>query len=473
PGESEAPWLEAPAGYLRSAAGRLWRGDASGLRVLRQCAQQDAALGGTLSECDTLWSLWRQSDVGGAVACGTQSLTDCISHACHSGKPWRDQLEARAQGALSRLQGDPVASEKLRKLLIGAHQRADARLQGADPAMLAGPTLLALLSGRLRHAWRLAADGTTAGELLLGLGGAAAQSSKLGLAERLERCVANSLEDTGADLTRAGPELLERFRAAAGPGAGLPLQGIAAVLDDLGVGLPPDLQLVLDATLPLCRSRGDSASWWRALGESLFDPEQARRVREALGAGERLVQRAAAWREGRLGRAAAARAERVDLEGLLLGSLGRLDPEKLLQQCDAAAEDPRAREALLQQALDLCLELLLEALPSLSIPEVRFEHRGSSYRGEGSAVAPQQGEREGPPRWGRPWWPPRRGGRRRGRPLQQGGAPAGGARGVGRVPECPVLREGARGAGGGGGGERHRPGHHPRRGAGGAARAGE
>lgn len=63
------------------------------------------------------------------------------------------------------------------------------------------------------------------------------------------------------------------------------------------------------------------------------------------------------------------------LEERLFANLESLNPEELLDGAEAALTDGTARQRLLSHVTDLCLDFLLDYLPSMPIPAITVPPR--------------------------------------------------------------------------------------------------
>lgn len=298
--------------------------------------------------------------------------------------PQLERMQQRSSRFFTRITTDKTLGGKASKLFSGAQSRIMERLKGAEGQGLeawVGAVKERVIKQLSVHKAMLveSLEGFDVKDLDLRRIIAASWDPRT-LEEQLEKSMLRALEVSG--LSSSGTELLDRFLTSSSSVAQIPglkrgYQSLLSALAELNVEVPGPIQKLLEAQAN--GSTQDAKAWQEAIVSSLDDQQLVSGANALLEKGESVL----AHFEELKGMNTVAKVfdhfENEDLEREVLKRLQSLDPDSLLQTAETAVSSAEAREQLLGQLKDACLDFVLKILPAIHIEKVEGTDNGCDW----------------------------------------------------------------------------------------------
>jgi hypothetical protein len=327
------------------------RGDMLGCRgsiMTPECKPQSA-------EMKELGKKLKDTSVGQVVVHGVERLQEQAQYIHDADAPYAERLKARVCGLASNALAEDAMREKAHRLLLGAWQVVDRRLESYSPM--------------------LASQASNITNILMDQCSGIIQQCGMLLSTRIELGITSALAASSADPTLAGAELLDRFRAIGNQPASVtrvPAGQTLAMLDGLGLPLPASTRCVL--------RHSPEQPLESTMLEALDQDDIAMKAESVIKKGEALLEGFHKAANSRIVNGALHNLESQDIENDLFERMKHFDTEKFLGECDRAMVDSSTRQSMVDQFLDGCLDFVLKILPAINIPEASSTHRGTAFR---------------------------------------------------------------------------------------------
>lgn len=199
------------------------------------------------------------------------------------------------------------------------------------------------------------------------------------LEAQLEESLVAALQLSGMEVNAA--ELLDRFESSASV-VGLPLvqrtyRGLLTTLSELDIEVPPPIQKLIEAHA--AGRTQDIATWQAAVISSLDDEQVVKNTTELMKKGEQVLDKLSDFKKNKTVMEIMEHLEKQDLEREFVETFRGLDAEKLVGTADLALTDAAARERLVSELKDTCLDFILRVLPAIRIEKLTGNDNGCDW----------------------------------------------------------------------------------------------
>jgi len=200
------------------------------------------------------------------------------------------------------------------------------------------------------------------------------------LERQLERSLLAAIKLSGLE-SGSGAELLDKFDdqniASQIPAVRQTSQSILALLGELNIDVPGPVREVLEA-----QSAGQLPSgktWEVAMLGALDDESVVRGAEQLILKGENLLRKAQQLKENKTIARVVGHLESEDIERSLLQKIYSLNPEAMIAEAECALTHAEAREKLVSQLKDTCLDFILKILPAIHIEKATGSDNGCDW----------------------------------------------------------------------------------------------
>jgi hypothetical protein len=300
--------------------------------------------------------------------------------------PQLEQMQQRGQRFLTRLSTDKKAKNKAMELFTKTQSRIMDRLNDPNDPHRNGI-----------EAWVTSVKDHVVGQLsahrallVESLGGFNLQDVDLrqiianswnpvDLEKQLAMSLVKGIKLSG--IKSSGTELLETFESSDAV-AQIPVlqqtyRGILTVVDDLGIEVPEAMRRLLEAQA--AGHSHDMDTWKAAVLKSLDDEGVVKGASDLVKHGEKLIEQFQGLKTSKTVAQVMEHFENEDIERTLLSKLHGLDTEAMLNSAEGALTNAEAREALVSQLKDICLDFILRILPAINIEKISGNDNGCDW----------------------------------------------------------------------------------------------
>jgi len=199
------------------------------------------------------------------------------------------------------------------------------------------------------------------------------------LEAQLQQSLVQAIKLSGMD--NSGTELLDRFENAETV-AQIPVvqrtyQGVLGALGDLDIDIPLPIRNLLEAQA--AGRTQDINAWQEAIVCSLDDASVVTGAENLIQKGEQMLAQFHELKSNKTVAQVIEHLESEDMEREVLKHLHGLDPEQMLRQAEGALTSLEAREAIVGQLKDVCLDFVLKILPAINIEKVTGTDNGCDW----------------------------------------------------------------------------------------------
>lgn len=200
------------------------------------------------------------------------------------------------------------------------------------------------------------------------------------LEEQIEQSLLKAMSLSGINRF-SGTDLLDRFESSNAL-ANIPVVQqtsgtVLSLLLDLHIEVPAAVRQLLEAQAS-GRSQ-DAAAWHRALVNSLDDELIVKGASELVENSEMVLTRIQELKSSTAVAKVMQQLENEDMERELLKQIHNFNPQEVLENAEKALTNLEAREALVSQIKDTCLEFILKILPAIHIEKVEGNDNGCDW----------------------------------------------------------------------------------------------
>jgi hypothetical protein len=179
----------------------------------------------------------------------------------------------------------------------------------------------------------------------------------------------------------SGTELLETFESSESV-AQIPVlqqtyKGILSIVGDLGIEMPQALRGLFEAQA--LGQHHDMDTWKAAVLKSLDEESVVKGASDLVKQGEALIEQFQDLKTNKTLERVMELVENEDIERSLLTKLQNIDADGLLNSAEGALTNVEAREALVSELKDICLDFILRILPAVSIEKLNGHDNGCDW----------------------------------------------------------------------------------------------